>query len=216
MVYSRTRNTPAWTFIKSTILRFFDDLINELQDCGHIVKIYDVEEDSLAFADDIDIISLSRNGLQKMSDISYRYSRKWRFKFSAPKCIVMTFGHSLDQQPITLGGELLMEVTFCINLGTRMYSKPEHELEEVENRIAKSYKKVWMLKSIGSRSVQMNPMTFARGYCAVVVSTLCYGMFRVNLKKGSLDNLDKMHVDSQYLCISVLFDTHNPLYICIV
>ncbi len=42
---------------------FFDDLINELQDCGHGVNIYDVEVDSLAFADYIDIISLSRNGL---------------------------------------------------------------------------------------------------------------------------------------------------------
>ncbi len=76
-----------------------------------------------------------------MSDISYRYSRKWRFK------------------------------------------------------IAKAYKKVWMLKSIGSRSVQMNPMTFSRGYCAAVVSKLCYGMYLVNLKKRSLDKLDKMHVD---------------------
>ncbi len=76
-----------------------------------------------------------------MSDISYRYSRKWRFKFSAPKCIVITFGRSLDQQPVTLGGEVLMEDTFCINLGTPMYSKAEHELEEVENRIAKAYKK---------------------------------------------------------------------------
>ncbi len=44
----------------------FDDLINELQDCGHGVKIYDVEVDSLGFADDIDIISLSRNGFKKM------------------------------------------------------------------------------------------------------------------------------------------------------
>ncbi len=52
----------------------------------------------------------------------------------------MTFGHSLDQQPITLGGEVLMEVTFCINLCTPMYSKAEHELEEMENRMAKTYK----------------------------------------------------------------------------
>ncbi len=52
-----------------------------------------------------------------------------------------------------------------------------------------------MLKSIGSRSVQMNPMTFSRCYWAVVVSKLCYGMFLVNLKKRNLDKLDKMHVD---------------------
>ncbi len=52
----------------------------------------------------------------------------------------MTFGNSFDQQPITFRGEVLMEVTFCIILGTQMYSKPEYELE-VENRIAKAYKK---------------------------------------------------------------------------
>ncbi len=41
----------------------------------------------------------------------------------------------------------------------------------------------------------MSPMTFARGYWAVVVSKLCYGMFLVNLKKRSIDKLDKVHVD---------------------
>ncbi len=141
---------------------FFDDQINELQDCGHGVKIYDVEVDSLAFADDIDIVSLSMNGLQKMSDISYRYSRKWRFNFSAPKCIVMTFGHSLDQQPITLGGEVLMEVTCCINLGTPMYSKSKHELEEVENRIVKAYKKSLDAQKHGFNECSNEPHDFCK------------------------------------------------------
>ncbi len=52
-----------------------------------------------------------------------------------------------------------------------------------------------MLKSIGLRSIQINPMTFSRGYWAVVVSKLCYCMFLVNLKKRSFDKLDKMHAD---------------------
>ncbi len=52
-----------------------------------------------------------------------------------------------------------------------------------------------MPKSIGSRSVQMNSMTFSRGYWAVIVSKLCYGVFLVNLKKRSLGKLGKMHVD---------------------
>ncbi len=86
-----------------------------------------------------------------------------------------------------------MEVTVCTNLGTPMYSISGYELEQVENRIAKAYSKVWMLKSICPR--KMDPITFSRGYLAVVVSKLCYGMFLVNHKKTSLDRLDKMHVD---------------------
>ncbi len=77
-----------------------------------------------------------------ISDISYICHRKWRLIFSAPKGIVVTFGHSLDQQPISFGGEVLMEGTFFTNLRKLMFFIPGHELEEVENRIAKAYRKV--------------------------------------------------------------------------
>ncbi len=34
-----------------------------------------------------------------------------------------------------------------------MYTKSSHEMEEIEDRIERAYKKIWMLKSIGSRRI---------------------------------------------------------------
>ncbi len=52
-----------------------------------------------------------------------------------------------------------------------------------------------MLKSIGSRRIQVNPKTFSKGYWAAIVSKVCYGLFLTSIKNKTLDILDKMHVD---------------------
>ncbi len=112
--------------LSSLIFQFLSDNLNhEVQDCSHGVKIYNVEVVSLAFADHLDIISLSTNRLQNMSHFSRRYNRKWRMIFSAPKCIVMNFGYHLDNKQYPLEGEALMEVTFCTNLGKLIFTSQD-------------------------------------------------------------------------------------------
>ncbi len=67
--------------------------------------------------------------------------------FNPPKCIVLTFGNTSDKESINLQDIVLKEVTKCTNLGTPMYTKSSHEMEEIEVRIEKAYKKVWILGS---------------------------------------------------------------------
>ncbi len=81
-----------------------------------------------------------------MVTIAYKYSRKWKFRFNPPKCIVLTFGNTIDKESIKLGDIVLKEVTKSMNLGTPMYTESSHEMEEIEVRIESAYKKVWMLK----------------------------------------------------------------------
>ncbi len=52
-----------------------------------------------------------------------------------------------------------------------------------------------MLKSIGSRRIHINPMTFSKGYWAAIVSNVCYGLFLTSITNKTLDRLDNMHVD---------------------
>ncbi len=130
-----------------------------------------------------------------MVTIAYKYSRKWKFRFNPPKCMVLTFGNTSEKESIKVGDVVVKAVTKCTNLGTPMYAKSSHEMEEIEVRIERAYKKVWMLKSIGSMRVQINLMTFSKGYWAATVSKICYGLFLTNIKNKTLDRLDKMHVD---------------------
>ncbi len=76
-----------------------------------------------------------------------------------------------------------------------MYTKSSHQMAEIEVRIKRAYKKVWMLKSKGSRRIHINPMTFLKGYWSAIVSKVCYSLFLTSIKNPNLDRLDKMHID---------------------
>ncbi len=167
----------------------FDDLLKDIQNSNNGVKVYDTEITSPSFADDMNLISLSRKGLQNMLTIAYKYSRKWKFRFNPPKCMVLTFGNTSEKESIKLGDVILKEVTKCTNIGTPMYIKSSHEMEKLEVRIEKAYKKVWILKSIGSRRIQINSMAFTKGYWAAIVSKVCYGLFLTSITNKTLDRV---------------------------
>ncbi len=158
------------SLFKSFISNLVDDLLKDIQNSNNGIKAYDIERASPSFADDTSLISLSRKGLQIMVTIAYTYSRKWKFMFNSPKCIILTFGNTRDKESITLGEVVLKEVTKCMNIGTPMYTKSSHVMKEIEDRIERAYKRVWILKSIGSMRIQINPMTFSKEYCAAIVS----------------------------------------------
>ncbi len=142
MVYCGARGPSGRPFIKSFISNIVDDLLKDIQNSNNGVKVYDTEIAGPSFADDMSLIPLSRKGLQKMVTIAYKYSRKWKFMFNPPKCTVLTFGNTSDKESIKQGDVVLKEVTKCTNLGTPMYTKSSHEMEEIEVRIEKAYKKV--------------------------------------------------------------------------
>ena len=47
---------------------------------------------SPAFADDLTVLALSKEGLQAMLHIIHKHSYKWRFDFNPKKCSIMVFG----------------------------------------------------------------------------------------------------------------------------
>ncbi len=49
--------------------------------------------------------------------------------------------------------------------------------------------------NIETRRIQINPMTFSKGYWAAIESKDCYGLFLTIIKNKTLDRLDKMHED---------------------
>ncbi len=52
-----------------------------------------------------------------------------------------------------------------------------------------------MLKSIELRRIQINPMTFSKGYGAAIVTKVCYGLFLTSILNTTLVRIDKMHID---------------------
>ena len=172
---------------------YLDDLLHELQNTELGVKVNDLMIVAPSFADDITLVTLSKRNLQILMNICKDHGDKWKYKFSAPKSVVMRFGENKEVMNIKMGDESVKEVESCTHLGIPLYSNCNEELELIEERIVEAYKRVWMLVSIGSRSVQMNPITFSVGYWAVVITKLTYGLFLIPLKQKTKERLDSMH-----------------------
>ncbi len=51
-----------------------------------------------------------------MVTIEYKYSRKWKFRFNPPTCIVLTFGNTSDKESIKLGDVVLKEESWNTNV----------------------------------------------------------------------------------------------------
>ncbi len=70
---------------------YIDDMLNQFLQSGYGAKIYDIDVGCPTFADDVELVTLIPIGLQNMLDICFRYSGKWKFKFSILKCFIMIF-----------------------------------------------------------------------------------------------------------------------------
>ena len=58
-----------------------------------------------AFADDVTLITLSKEGLQILFSIVYDYSCKWHFSYSAQKCKIIIFGKDTNPRLHVLLGK---------------------------------------------------------------------------------------------------------------
>ena len=174
---------------------FIDELLVELTDSGYGMRMYDAPVACPTYADDCCLISLSRKGLQSMLDIAYRYSRMWRFQFSAPKCVTMTFGENKSLTSFCMGKEKIPEVDEFVHLGTPIFSSDRGEKNMIADRIAEGYKRVWMIRGIGSRRIGINPLTFSTAYWSTVASKVLYGLEMCNCRNDSRTALDSFHFD---------------------
>ena len=174
---------------------FFDEILMDLQCCNFGVQICNETIACPTFADDIAILSETRDGLQQMVNMAYDYSCKWKFKFNPKKCITMTFGKYGDRKKIKMGNDSLEQVECTNYLGTPLYSNIKYEKLEIEKRIEKAYQNVWLIKAIGTARVNVNPLTFSKAYWACVITKLCYGLFMLNLSKSNLQKLDDFHAN---------------------
>ena len=81
---------------------FVDGLAEEVKKVGG-AKYGKLVVSLLLFADDIVLIAENPEMLQKMLDVVYKYSRKYRFKFNSGKSEIMIFGRKKEKQKFWLG-----------------------------------------------------------------------------------------------------------------
>jgi len=142
----------------------------------------------LLFADDIVLIAEDKANLDKLMNIAFQYSCKWRFNFNYDKCAVMvfnnraaefmTFGHCIQDcycgYHWRLGKQLIKQVSVYKYLGIEL----DTQLSQFEFRLRLATKarmnvsKVW---SMGMRDGGLSVKATVNLYEALVRSVLEYG-----------------------------------------
>ena len=82
---------------------FINGLAEEIKKLGKGILHGKVRVCILLFADDIVLLAENRKDLELLMNVTYQYSRRWRFNFNYDKSAVVVFDINKKQEPIVYG-----------------------------------------------------------------------------------------------------------------
>ena len=170
---------------------FIDDLMRDLQGCPYGLRIGSLQINTAGYADDVTLIASTQLDLQKLVDICYRYSCKWRFSFgpSKSKCIIMrNRSMSLPQPDIWLGTSKLQFVDRVEILG-RVFSYNLSSQDHISSRMQSSRRAMFGM-GITCSNEAIIPSVKAYLWKSVGVPSLVYALGTCNLNQSDLKLLE--------------------------
>ncbi len=188
---------------------YIDGLIKELRDsqlglhldhlfCGVVVQ-----------ADDVALLSLSLNELQKMVDICHGYSLRWRYKINSLKTKWMVFGESATEcrilrplRQLRLGDQTIDEKSENKHVGILLNACFD-STQRTDNACQKMRGSFMGLAGAGVRPKGLNPLTSIKLFKLIVLPTALYGCeLWCGLPDRQLLKLDR----TQRFCLKVAQD----------
>ena len=74
---------------------FINPLLEELPEYSELCcGMGEVRSTPVGYADDLATATVSKNKTDRVNNLVYKFSRKWRFTFDAKKSAVLTFGET--------------------------------------------------------------------------------------------------------------------------
>ena len=154
---------------------YINDLLIDLEQCNSSASVFGIKTGNPSLADDICCISTSPNGLQKMLDLSYVYSTKWRFNFNARKSAVLIYG---PRSPLfrnqawnwRIGSNKIPVNSSYIHLGIQQSSNLSCT-DRTREACEKGRRTFFALQP----SDFLNPLTVISLYKKVVIPSVLYG-----------------------------------------
>ena len=109
-------------------LAFINTLLINLEDSGLCCSIGCLNLSPLGYADDVAAASLGKYSTDRILDIAFKHSCKWRYKFNSKKSAVLVYGESINerksnslQRVYRLGKEPIKEQSTYEHLGLQNF-----------------------------------------------------------------------------------------------
>ena len=171
-----------------------NDLLTELQEFYPGMKLAGKVVNCAAFADDIALLATCKTDLQTLIDIACAYSKKWRFKFSPTKCVVIICGKDSQKNVhLKLGTHQLTVAESEQHLGNLISTKPDLELKYMERRIKKCQTMCYASQSIGSSMVPVSPVILGKLYESACLPKLLYAVEIMDIGKKTMQCMEAFH-----------------------
>ena len=160
-------------------LLYINDLLYQLESSGLGFCIYDINCCCPSVADDMLLGSYSKVGLDKIMNICFGYSVKWRYLYNALKCLVIVFNESKNayqhaNRTWMLGSDQVNEDTEYVHLGVRCdkYMSIDKNIKLATNRIRRTF---LSLSNCGIYEDGFSPISIKHMYNSVVLPKALYG-----------------------------------------
>ena len=175
-------------------LVYINDLIRQLRQSGYGLQIYGINAASPVHADDLALLALYKPCINKVLDMSLRYSRKWRYQFNCSKTVYMMWGK--DNHPfmkIEMGGEPLKLVQSSKHMGVKLCTDRASARQAIEKRIGASRAVLYAARGMGSAQVPVPPTVLSKVYWSVAIPKMTYGLEICPLVSSDINDLESAH-----------------------
>ena len=132
-------------------------------------------------ADDVALVALTKDDLNKMMTISYDYSRKWRYRLNPSKTVILVFGESPSEhkrlsksRDWKLGNESVLELDEHKHVGVMLSTSFKHTKRTL-NATIKLRKTFFSIVGAGINPSNTCPLTTLRLFKSVCIPRALYG-----------------------------------------
>ena len=154
---------------------FLDQLLWELEGSNHGLKIHDTPVCAPTQADDIVLLSLSRQGIEAMLTICSNYTSKWRYSYNPTKSAVMVMNanNNTNLNDFTYRHSRISCVNEHKHLGTtQTTSRKSPNTDDVKKSLRASFLSV---NNSGVHPGVLNPLTAIKLYTTIALPRALYG-----------------------------------------
>ena len=195
LIQQGTRQGSIWTPFLYTVL--FDGLLKQLVDSKFGLKINDVSLCAPTQADDIVLMSLTKNGLNELLKLCNDYANKWRFSYNASKCAILVHNQTSRQKSvektIKYAGQPLPEVKVYKHVGINQCTSrtTPANVDDIRQSARGS---LFSLINCGVHSNGINPISASKLYTSIVLPRALYGCELWNgITKSNIAHLEATH-----------------------
>ena len=129
---------------------FLNDLLISLKSSANGIKICDFSMNSLAYADDLNLFSTTKTGLQNLMDACVLYAMNWRMKFNSEKTKIICIGKQpLKCPPVWNMGEHTISLSDNTSILGVNFSSALSSQTHIATRIRSCRQSIFKLTSIG-------------------------------------------------------------------